>query len=81
MMNLLRKIFLDNRLRKLAALFHARVENIDEEKDIQVNYLTEQDRKTYMYTYLTDENIRNSRNIDLLTSYFTNEDKYNNTSL
>ena len=49
--------------------------------DIQVNYLTEQDRKTYMYTYLTDENIRNSRNIDLLTSYFTNEDKYNNTSL
>ena len=34
-----------------------------------------------MYTYLTDENIRNSRNIDLLTSYFTNEDKYNNTSL
>ena len=73
--------FLDNRLRKLAALFHARVENIDEEMDIQVNYLTEQDRKTYMYTYLTDENIRNSRNIDLLTSYFTNEDKYNNTSL
>lgn len=72
---------MDNRLRKLAALFHARVENIDEEKDIQVNYLTEQDRKTYMYTYLTDENIRNSRNIDLLTSYFTNEDKYNNTSL
>ena len=73
--------FLANRLSKLAELFHAEVENIDKEQDIQLNYLSEQDRETYMYTYLTDRNVKDMKNIDLLTSYFTNENKCNHTGL
>lgn len=73
--------FLNNRLHKLAEQFHAKVENVDTNKNIDINRLNEEDRKRYIYTYLTDEKIEKYKNIDLLISYFKNENKCNNTSL
>ena len=73
--------FLNNRLHRLAELFHAKVENVDTDKNVCINRLNGEDRKKYIYTYLTDEKIEKYKNIDLLMSYFKNENKCNNTSL
>lgn len=64
--------FLNNRLHRLAELFHAKVENVDTDKNVCINRLNGEDRKKYIYTYLTDEKIEKYKNIDLLMSYFKN---------